>query len=93
MTTNDVPELRCHDACGAVVADEDAATAAGWSYLHALQSWRCGACARALYEASVIKGTEPVPFTDTLPPSSIGALKRETASTIQPPVVKGDPND
>lgn len=88
MTTNDIPKLRCHDACGAEVDDEDKALMAGWSYLQALRAWRCPKCARELLAASSMAGTPPVEGPDPLPPHSLGALKKETASSILPPTVR-----
>jgi hypothetical protein len=80
--------LRCRDACGASVADQDGAERAGWSFLQITNSWRCGACAGALYRANGIVGTSGE-TADTLPPMSRGALPKETATTIAPPAVKG----
>jgi len=79
----------CRDECGAGVADDEAALAAGWSYLSIRAAWRCGPCANALAAAAQIgPGTQaPSVFVDALPPGSRGALRKETASTIAAPVV------
>lgn len=78
----------CRDQCGAQVADDDAAIAAGWSCLSIAGGWRCGPCSRALALAAGVVGTPGAAFVDPLPPHSRGALPRETASTIAPSVVK-----
>lgn len=80
--------LACRDECGARVADDEAALAAGWSYLSIRAAWRCGACARALIDAAQIPGESAGDFVDQLPAGSRGALRKETASTIAAPVVK-----
>jgi hypothetical protein len=36
--------IHCRDGCGAAVADEDEATAAGWSYLEIQKRYRCPDC-------------------------------------------------
>lgn len=81
-------DLMCRDECGASVADDERALAAGWSYLSIRGAWRCGSCAHALSAAYQITGTPaPSGFVDPLPPASRGALRKETASTIAAPVV------
>jgi hypothetical protein len=80
--------ISCRDECGARVVDDQAAMAAGWSYLSIRAAWRCGACARSLLEAARIEGLEHVEFVDQLPAGSRGALRKETASSIAAPVVK-----
>lgn len=84
----EAPTLACRDECGTRVADESAAMAAGWSYQSIRAAWRCGACERALIVAARMVGTNSAVFVDTLPPSSRGALPKETASTISAPTVK-----
>lgn len=79
--------IGCRDQCGARVADHEAAERAGWSWLSILGAWRCGACEGALWQARDIKGTG-AGIVDELPPTSRGALRKETASTIDPPRVK-----
>lgn len=86
-------ELRCRDACGAVVRGtappdtrEDLASSAGWTLLGVAGGYRCGACWRALREAGGYVGTQSTePFVDTVPLTSRGALPKATAATIQPP--------
>ncbi len=84
--------IACRDACGAKVADQEAALQAGWSWLSIIGAWRCGDCEGALMRASRIEGARPDPvFIDQIPPASIGALRKETASTIKAPSVKANP--
>jgi len=82
--------IRCHDACGATITvlEPHEAIAAGWHHLSITGSWRCGPCARALGYAAQIVGTEGGYSPDPLPPTSRGALPKETASSILPPTVK-----
>ena len=80
--------IRCRDTCGRSVEDEAAALQAGWSYLEITKAYRCGACDGALRAVRHIIGPDAV-TPDNLPPDSLGAIKRETASGILPPVVKG----
>lgn len=80
--------MNCRDLCGASVADEQAAGAAGWSCLSVAGGWRCGPCSNALAIASGIAGAPGADFVDPLPAESRGALPRETASTIAASVVK-----
>jgi hypothetical protein len=87
MTTPTTPAIRCRDACGAVVHDEQQAEDSAWSLLAISNAWRCPACDRALRQAAQIVGTEGI-TPDTLPPASRGALPKETASTIAPPVLR-----
>lgn len=83
--------IACRDECGARVADDESALAAGWSYQSIRGAWRCGACAYALSAAYQITGTPaPTEFVDPLPPGSRGALRKETASTIAAPVVPSE---
>lgn len=82
------PAIKCRGQCGLAVVNDEDAVRAGWTYLQITRGWRCGACGRALRAAAEIKGSAEVP-SDALPSNSIGALRRETASTILPPSVKG----
>lgn len=92
---NQAPEvIPCRDGCGATVIDDlvdgmHAAEHAGWSWLAVTGSWRCGACEGALWRARGVEGTAAQPFVDPLPADSRGALKRETASSILAPAVRG----
>jgi hypothetical protein len=79
--------IRCRDECGASQPDVLEAVQAGWTNLQIAGGWRCGACCRALAAVAGIPGAGTA-TGDLLPPTSIGALKRETASTISPPTVK-----
>jgi hypothetical protein len=88
------PVIACRDGCGAKVPDglvegNPAWQNAGWSWMPITNSYRCGACEGALWRARGIDGARPTAFVDTLPPDSRGALKRETASSILPPTVRG----
>jgi hypothetical protein len=77
--------IQCRDGCGALVRPDDNGDAPGWTLLAIAGGWRCGACTRALDKAARIAGlNEDSP--DNLPPDSRGALPKETASTITPPV-------
>lgn len=80
--------LPCKGECGAKVADDEAATAAGWEYLSISGKYRCGKCTRELRAAGRMVGTEPGIFVDPLPADSRGALPKETASSISAPTVK-----
>lgn len=80
--------LGCRDSCGKIVVDEEAALQAGWHYLMITKQWRCGECARSLGLAQHLPGTPGAYRPDPLPPTSRGALSKETASGILPPSVK-----
>ncbi len=77
--------ISCQDRCGASVADEMAAQQAAWTYLSITGRYRCTDCRRALAAAATMRGTDDE-TPDTLPRDSRGALPKETASTITPPV-------
>ena len=81
--------IRCVGECGRDVGDEKDALTAGWSYLSIRGGWRCGTCEGELYRAQQFTGVQGTQFVDQLPADSRGALKKETASTITPPSVKG----
>lgn len=89
MSTDVTPEpaIRCRDECGRSVVDDAAAVQAAWSWLDMTRTWRCPACWRALNEAGQIVGTAGA-SSDELDPTSRGALRKETASTIAAPTVK-----
>lgn len=80
--------ISCTDGCGATVEDEKAAGELGWAWLSIRGGYRCGPCDHALYAANKIVSTAGV-TADELPADSRGALKKETASTIAAPSVKG----
>jgi hypothetical protein len=61
----------------------------GWSLLEISGRYRCPTCTHLLHGVSFIPGTRPGDFIDKVPPNSRGALPKETASTISPPVLKG----
>lgn len=88
--SDDEPKLlHCSDKCGAAIpATEKALLSSGWTYLETARRFRCGACMRALAAAATLPGTSLAASVDTLPRNSIGALKKPTADTIVPPVVK-----
>lgn len=88
--------ISCTDSCGATVAarhdreqDIDAALAAVWTCLQITGRWRCPACVRVLRHAAAFEGVSGPVAIDRLPRDSIGALKRETASSILPVAVRG----
>ena len=74
-------------ACGKEVASDDEAMQAGWTWLAVAGGWRCGDCVRSLRQAGAIAGTDGQ-TEDLLDPKSRGALPKETASGILPPVVR-----
>lgn len=80
--------IGCRDECGAKVADEKAANLGGWSYLEISKAYRCPSCWRSLRAAAGLIGTDGE-TTDTLPPGSLGAIKKATAESILPPSLKG----
>jgi hypothetical protein len=80
--------IACAAGCARTVADDDAASAGAWSYLAISRRWRCPTCRRELDAAQAIAGGTGTP-DEVLPPDSRGALRRETASTVLPPSVKG----
>jgi hypothetical protein len=79
--------IHCRDKCGTTMPDEAAALNAGW-WLPITGTFRCGACRRALDAASGLIG-HAQQTQDALPPTSRGALSKETASSIVAPTVKG----
>lgn len=89
MTPDTRPVIGCRDSCGREVRGfEEDALLVGWHYLDITKNWRCPDCTRALGAAQNIVGTEGGYAPDPLPPTSRGALAKETASSIYPPVVK-----
>ncbi len=83
------PPVSCRDACGATAENDDAALAKGWTSLQTTNGWRCGSCSRMLRLAGAMPGrAADTTFVDRLPRTSIGALKRETASSILPVAVR-----
>lgn len=80
--------IGCRGGCGLKMADDDAASQAGWNYLEITKGWRCGTCERELRAASGIVG-HGLDSGDDLAPDSRGALPKETASTITAPAVRG----
>lgn len=86
--------VSCRDGCGAEVEFPDATTLAeaaaaltakGWVWLSSVGRWRCDGCANRL--TTVVAQLEADPtFADRLDPRSRGALPRNTAVTIVPPV-------
>lgn len=49
---------------------------AGWTCLQITGRWRCGQCERELWAARNTPGAPPRNEPDTLPPDSLGALKK-----------------
>lgn len=73
MTTGD--PIGCAGGCGKKADPEDIERL-GWSFLHITGRWRCGECERDLARAAHAEGGPPRIEADTLPPHSIGALKK-----------------
>jgi len=70
-----VPMVGCAGSCGREIQSA-AVEKSGWSYLHITGRWRCGACERDLARAAHADGAPARVDADTLPPHSIGALKK-----------------
>lgn len=84
----------CRDGCGAEVEFADGVTlneaaeelrAKGWVWMASVGRWRCDACANRLSTVTAQLAADPT-FADRLDPRSRGALPRNTAVTILPPV-------
>lgn len=67
--------IGCAGGCGKKV-DADQVERLGWSFLHITGRYRCGACEFVLRRASTIEGAPTRLDVDTLPPNSLGALKK-----------------
>ena len=80
-------KVGCRDGCGRSYATEEEPTQQGWSWLPIVRGWRCPECRRALEAARSIEPLAAGEFLDPLPPTSRGALPKETASTIVAPTV------
>lgn len=80
--------IGCGDGCKAKVATEDAAMAAGWSFLSVVRRWRCGPCAAALRQVSKMPAND-APSIDALKPDDRGALPMPGGFGIVPVAVKG----
>jgi hypothetical protein len=66
--------VSCAAGCKRTAQDPEKA---GWSCLQITSGrWRCGDCERELWQARNMPGTEASYTPDTLPPDSIGALKK-----------------
>lgn len=85
MSLDPIP---CSDSCKRSVPTEDAAMAAGWSFLPVVRRWRCGPCAALLRNVSRMPGTD-APSTDPLKPEDRGALPMPGGFGIVPVAVKG----
>jgi len=55
MSQSDPDPIACVAGCKRAVADEAAASAAGWSYLPIQGRWRCAACWRELRAVNLQK--------------------------------------
>ena len=84
----------CRDGCGTEVEfaagttlheATEALNARGWVWLASVGRWRCQACAERLTTVRAQLAADPT-FADRLDPRSRGALPRNTAVTIVPPV-------
>lgn len=91
---SDVQVVNCRDSCGAAVgfpsetSMEEARTSlteAGWVWLDSAFRWRCPTCSRKLSEVTAAQVSDPA-FVDEIAPRSRGALPKNTAETIKPPV-------
>jgi len=80
--------IACSDGCKRQVTTEDAAMAAGWSFLPVVRRWRCPPCATALRNVSTMQSTA-TPSTNTLKPDDRGALPMRGGFGIVPVAVKG----
>ena len=69
------PMVGCAGGCGKKIAAADVELS-GWSFLHITGRHRCGECERNLAFAAHASGTPARFEPDTLPPHSIGALKK-----------------
>lgn len=92
MAQTDDLSVACVGGCKRTVPDMEAASHAGWRYLEIQNRWRCPECNRELRAAQQITGHDQ-PTVDELDPTSRGALRKETASTISPPTVPRQFND
>jgi hypothetical protein len=83
--------IACSSGCGnkTWLNEKGEPAQAGWEYLSISARWRCGTCWRELRAASAFPGAPAGEFIDAIPPDSRGALPKETATTISPPVLKG----
>lgn len=67
--------IGCAGGCGKSVRAEDVDTC-GWTFLQITGRRRCGDCDRALARVANTSGGPSRDEPDTLPPTSIGALKK-----------------
>lgn len=70
-------EIHCSAGCGAhAFLNDDGTLPPGWEQLQITARVRCMPCTRSLVAANDLQGT-PAEFSpDTLPPQSIGGLKK-----------------
>ena len=85
MSPDPIP---CSDSCKRNVATEDAAMAAGRSFLPVVRCWRCGPCAALLRNVSKMPGNHAQSL-DPLKPDDRGALPMPGGFGIVPVAVKG----
>lgn len=85
MSLDPIP---CSGSCKRSVTSEDAAMAAGWSFLLVVRRWRCGSCANLLRNVSKMP-TNDGPSVDLLKPEDRGALPVPGSFGIVPVAVKG----
>jgi hypothetical protein len=78
------PTVGCAAGCGSNWLASDIEKS-GWDYLSISGRWRCQTCYSELVAAREIIGVEGSYAPDPLPPTSRGALRKETASTIMAP--------
>lgn len=58
------------------ILPEDGRMPDGWDFLAITNRWRCVQCWRDLNAAATLPGAPSADTPDTLPPDSIGALKK-----------------
>lgn len=70
-------EIACSTGCKrTALLPENGNPPDGWEQLQITSRWRCPHCYRELTAANYIPGTPSEFKPDTLPPGSIGALKK-----------------
>lgn len=83
-----MPKFTCRDECGVEVTtpDTDLNPPAGWRFLEVTKRFRCARCCAALDAMQHVEG-KGAPTPDLLPPTSRGALPKDTSHTISEPSV------
>jgi rubredoxin len=78
----------CAYGCNTKLPDDQAAMAAGWSYLMISRRWRCPKCDAALLAAANMPGVANQ-SVDPLAPDDRGGLPNPKGFGIVPVAVKG----